>query len=130
MNYIQAQQHKKAVFNGLVDIAAQQQLLERSDFLQQEVIDAAFFAANDMFHLGPTRCEAFGRLILEYLHEIAVLVNSAAEDDLDISYAKGKIDQRMKQICGDNFDPWEVRYGKQMPNHGAEERESDGTNDI
>lgn len=103
MNLIQAKQYQRAVLDGLLEAEVQKKLEERCDVLQQQVIDAAFFAANDMFHLGPTRCEAFGRLILDYLHEIAVLVNSDAEDDLDISYAKGKVDQRMKQICGDTL---------------------------
>lgn len=112
MNLAQSRQYERQVFNGLVDAAAQEILIQRSGILQQQVIDAAFFAANDLFHLGPTRCRAFGELIVRYVHEIAVLVNSDAEDDPDISYAKGKLDQRMQRICGGNFDPWEVRYGR------------------
>ena len=77
---------------------------------RQEVVDSAFMAASDVFQMGPGRCEAFGQKIIEYRDEIAKLINSDYEDDQELVYAKAKIDQRLKQICGDKFEPWEVRY--------------------
>lgn len=122
MNLVQAKQWEKMQFDAIVETAAQEIVSKRVEHIQQYVIDAAFFAVNDMFHLGPNRCKAYGQLILSYANEIAQLIYDDGKDDPEIIYAKAKIDQRMKQICGENFDPWEVRYGKQMPNHGEEER--------
>lgn len=31
-------------------------------------------------------------------------------DTPDMEYTKAKLDQRLKQICGDKFQPWEERY--------------------
>lgn len=67
-------------------------------------------AANDLFKMGPGRCEEFGKRIILYRNEISDLINLDAKDDPDIIYAKAKIDERLRQICGDKFDPWEVRY--------------------
>lgn len=56
--------------------------------LQQMCVDAAFMAANDVFHMGPTRCEAFGTAMVAYLHEMAFMMNEDAETDPDIVYTK------------------------------------------
>lgn len=32
-------------------------------------------------------------------------------DTQDTEYSRGKLDQKLKQICGDYFVPWEERYG-------------------
>lgn len=34
----------------------------------------------------------------------------AGKDDPEFAYAKAKIDERLKQINGKHFQPWEVRY--------------------
>lgn len=75
---------------------------------RQMCIDAAFMAAADKFRMGPTRCEAFGQAMVDYLDEI---VNTMYADTDDAQYSKSKIDERLKQICGDKFQPWEERYG-------------------
>lgn len=75
---------------------------------RQMCIDAAFMAAADKFHMGTTRCEAFGQAMVDYLNEI---VNTMHDDTDDAQYAKAKIDERLHQICGDKFQPWEERYG-------------------
>lgn len=67
-------------------------------------------AANDLFGMGPGRCEAFGQRIIKYRDEIAKLINSDYEDDQELVYAREKIDRRLRQICGNKFEPWEVRY--------------------
>lgn len=75
---------------------------------RQMCIDAAFMAAADKFHMGQTRCEAFGQSMVNYINEIVTIMHG---DTDDAQYAKAKIDERLKQICGEKFDPWEVRYG-------------------
>lgn len=34
------------------------------------------------------------------------------QSDLEYVYTREKVDQRLRQICGDKFEPWEVRYGE------------------
>lgn len=112
MNLAKAKAYEKEVRKQAVSAEGYAIFQNLSGILQQEIIDAAFMAANDMFHMGPGRCEEFGRLIIKYRDEITKLVNSDYEDDKELSFAKGKIDQRLQKICGEKFDPWEVRYGK------------------
>lgn len=34
-------------------------------------------------------------------------------DDPEFVYTKARVDRRLKEICGENFEPWEVRYGQE-----------------
>lgn len=83
---------------------------KKMDILQQICIDASFMAASDVFQMGPGRCEKFGQALVDYIHEIAEILNDDAKQDMDLTYSKGKIDERLKKICGDKFDCWEDRY--------------------
>lgn len=74
MNLAQAKAREKLVFDELVKAEAWKLFLRWSDHLQQEVIDAAFMAANDLFGMGQGRCEAFGGRIILYRDEIAKLI--------------------------------------------------------
>lgn len=85
---------------------------KKMDMVMQLTYDSAFLAAADVFHMGPGRCEAFGTALKGYLTEIAAMMNDDQKGDMDYVYAREKVDQRLKQICGENFDPWEVRYGE------------------
>lgn len=85
----------------------------KMDTLQQMCIDAAFFAAADVFQMGPGRCEAFGQAMVDYLHEMAGMMINDGRNDAELAYAFGKVDQRMQKICGEKFEPWEVWYGKE-----------------
>ena len=111
MNLAQAKTAEKQARNDAIRAEAWALFMLYRDDLLQQCMDAAFMAAADVFHMGPGRCVEFGNTALRYLQEIADLVNSDFEDDKDLVYAREKIDRRMEQICGDNFDPWEVRYG-------------------
>lgn len=110
MNLAQTKKWEREEFDRIVQAEAWKIFLKWSQSLQQEVMDAAFMAANDVLKMGPGRCEEFGRRVILYRNEISNLINSDAKDDPDIVYAKAKIDERLKQICGDKFEPWEVRY--------------------
>ena len=75
--------------------------------------DAAMIAANDVLHLGPTRAAAFCAAYIEAVNDMARLIDTDLRDDQEYSYAKAKIDARLREIVGpDNFAPWEVRYGR------------------
>lgn len=78
----------------------------------QMVTDAALLAAHDVFQLGPGRAAKFVAAIKKYTNEIAALLVEDGKTDRDYIYTREKVDQRLKQICGEDFDPWEVRYGE------------------
>lgn len=90
------------------DIRLDREIVE----LGQLYIDAAFMAANDVFHMGPSRCEAFGSAMVKYINEMAAMRVEDKKSDPQYIYTREKVDARLKQICGDKFDPWEVRYGE------------------
>lgn len=76
----------------------------------QMVTDAALLAAHDLFQLGPGRAAKFVVAITKYTNEIAALLVEDAKTDPDYIYTREKVDDRLKQICGDDFTPWEDRY--------------------
>lgn len=112
MNLVQAKRAEKQARDDAIRAEAWTLFTVYRDSLLQQCMDASFMAAADVFHMGPGRCVEFGNTALKYLQEIAELVNGDFEDDKDLVYAQEKIDRRLKQICGENFEPWEVRYGK------------------
>lgn len=49
---------------------------------------------------------------MDYLHEMARLMVEDARDDPGMVYTKEAVDRRLRKICGEKFEPWEVRYQK------------------
>lgn len=84
-------------------VAARQQMTAL-----QMAKDAAFLAAAEVFHMGPGRVPAFSAAFDAALHDIAKMT---VEDTKDMEYTKTKLDQRLRQICGEHFVPWGERYG-------------------
>lgn len=111
MNLVAAKAHEKAIFDALVNAKAQELYNDRVQRLQQIFVDGAFIAANKVLHMGPSRCEQFGTEMIASINELAALVVNDAKDDENFEYAKAAIDRELKRICGDHFEPWEVRYG-------------------
>lgn len=74
----------------------------------QMCLDAASMAANDVFHMGPKTAPLFAAAYSKYIGKIA---RTAIEDTPDMEYTWAKIDERLQQIYGENFQPHEVRYG-------------------
>ena len=70
--------------------------------------DAALIAAAEVFHMGPGRTPAYSAAFDQAIHDIAAMT---VEDTKDMEYTKTKLDQRLRQICGEHFVPWEERYG-------------------
>lgn len=79
--------------------------------LMQMGQDAATIAASDTLKLGPGRAEAFCAAYRVTMNEIARMAFEDQQDDAEFIYAKSKVDERLKRICGDKFAPWEERYG-------------------
>lgn len=79
-------------------------------FCLQQSRDMMLIAAHDEFGFGQDRlrrlASAFDAVFLEY----AQMVVDDAKGDKAIVYSKEKVDQRLKEICGDDFVAWEERY--------------------
>ena len=82
---------------------ARQQMID-----MQMAKDAALIAAAEVFHMGPGRTPAYSVAFDQALHDIAAMT---VEDTKDMEYTKTKLDQRLRQICGEHFVPWGERYG-------------------
>lgn len=83
------------------------EVANRNNISRQMCLDAAMMAANDVFNMGPSRCEAFQAAFSKYISEIATM---GSQDTADLEYTKDTIDRRLRQICGDKFVPWDERY--------------------
>ena len=81
--------------------------LEAHRFTRQLMVDLSFIALNRCFGLGPKRLTEFANALRELFDEAADLWNS---DTADTEYTRAKIDERLKQIFGDDFHPWDQRY--------------------
>lgn len=110
MNLVEAKAHEKAVFDALVNEKANELYNNRVKRLQQMFVDGAFIAANKVLKMGPGRCEKFGEEMISSINELAKIVVDDAKDDPNFEYAKVTIDRELKRICGEKFEPWEVRY--------------------
>lgn len=76
----------------------------------QMCLDAAMIAANEVFNMGPTRCKDFCEAFSKAINEIANMTVKDSKADKDLWYTKDKVDERLKKICGDYFQPCEIRY--------------------
>ena len=86
------------------------QLAESRSVHTQMCLDAAMIAANEVFNMGPSRVEAFCAAFSATLSEIAAMTVSDGKTDRELWHTKDTIDRRLRQICGDHFQPWEERY--------------------
>jgi len=76
----------------------------------QMALDSAIIAAHTVFGIGPKRAKEFGIELIKTMNEIAELMVTDSKDDKQLVYSKTKIDELLQKICGENFQPWEVRY--------------------
>lgn len=75
--------------------------------------DAAMIAANEVLQMGPGRAKEFALAFTEAVNDIGVMMFEDQQDDKEFVYTKARVDRRLKEICGENFEPWEVRYGQE-----------------
>ena len=74
--------------------------------------DVADIEASEVFGLGEGRALRWTQVYSEILNDMMEMVVRDGKDDPEFIYAKTKIDERLKQINGKHFQPWEVRYGE------------------
>lgn len=90
-----------------VRAAARKQVTELHGIHTQMCLDAAIVAANEVLDLGPTRVKAF---VEEFSDALMAIAKMGVEDTQDMEFTKTKVDARLKEICGENFVPWDERY--------------------
>lgn len=98
--------------NALVDRMQQirrETFLTTQHFTRQLCLDQASIVPNREFGFGAERLQKFNAAMVELYGEFADIMNA---DTKDIEYSKATMDAALKQIYGDQFIPWEVRYGK------------------
>ena len=79
-------------------------------FTMQWCADAAILAANEVFQRKGKKLVEFHNAFIKYAHEIAEMTLDDAKGDRDLEYTKAKIDERMQELLGEDFQPWEERY--------------------
>lgn len=80
-------------------------------FTVQWCCDAAVLAANEVFHRRGEKLAEFAQKFSDYAGEIAALTLEDAKSDREMEYTKIKMDERLKLLLGDAFQPWDERYG-------------------
>lgn len=101
---------KRNAFLAAVDARANQIIQQTRNIHTQMCLDAAMIAANEVFNMGPTKCQEFAAAFSQTLHDIAQGTVDDGKDDKELWHTKDTLDRRMKQICGEHFVPWEERY--------------------
>ena len=75
--------------------------------------DAAMIAANEVLQMGPGRAPEFAAVMRDTVNDIGTMMFEDQQDDKEFVYTKARVDRRLKEICGENFQPWEERYGQE-----------------
>jgi hypothetical protein len=63
-----------------------------------------------VFQRKGEKLSEFQNAFVKYAHEIAEMTLEDAKSDKSIDYTKGKVDEKLKELLGDDFIPWEKRY--------------------
>ncbi len=104
---------KKNALSAVIQQQVQRIVADRTVQRVQMCKDAALIAANETLGMGEGRVAAFSQAFDEAMRQIC---QTCVDDTADLEYTKEVIDRRLRAICGDHFQPWDVRYA-----HGLEE---------
>ena len=99
--------------NGYLVRLQQQKAAEMSfqrKFTIRWCADAAILAANEVFHRRGKALVEFNNAFVRYAHEIAAMTMDDAKADKSLEYTKYKVDERLKELLGEDFVPWDERY--------------------
>lgn len=107
---------KKSGTAMLADLIAKRIVAEQTKARMAMSADAAVIAAHEAFGMGPGRAKLFAEKYNEALEWLADLfINDADKEgngDRDLFYAKGKRDELIRSIVGDDFVPFDLAYGR------------------
>lgn len=81
-------------------------------FTIQWCADAAILAANEVFKRKGEKLVEFSNAFVKYAHEIAEMTTADAKDDRTLEYTKAKLDDRLQELLGDDFVPYDERYSR------------------
>lgn len=73
--------------------------------------DAAVLAANEVFQRKGKKLVEFLEAYVRYSHEIAEMTLEDAKGDKSLEYTKTRVDERLKDLLGEDFTPWDERHG-------------------
>jgi hypothetical protein len=79
-------------------------------FALQQAQDMAVIALNQAFGFGPERTKKFVEAFNGVFEMYADMAIEDAKDDADIEYTRVKLDEVLKEACGESFIPWDERY--------------------
>jgi hypothetical protein len=100
---------KKSGYLDKIASAKREGFITGQLFTRQYCLDQAAIVLNREFGFGSERLEKFCDAMCKMYDECCDIINS---DTKDIEYTKSTMDAALKQIYGDKFQPWEVRYGR------------------
>ena len=83
-------------------------MIQTHRFTRQLMVDLSYVALNKALGLGADRLKRYANALQEVYAEYADLWNA---DTHDTEYSRAKLDEKLTQICGEYFVPWEKRYG-------------------
>lgn len=98
---------KQSAFLARQEARTQAILAEQRRMVIQQCCDMVMIAAHEAFGFGPERLH---RLLLAYQDTWDEYATMTLEDAVDMEYTKHRVDEALKSICGDWFQPWEERY--------------------
>ena len=101
---------KNNAFLSMVKYEVQKQVAATRPILIQMCLDSAMIAANNVFQMGPGRCRAFCDAFNAAMNELSLMTVEDGKTDRELWHTKAKLDERLKEICGEHFQPWEERY--------------------
>lgn len=99
---------KNSGFMKAMELVRRQDRRDMQFFTRQLVQDCCCIALNRAFGFGPERLLKFCKALHEASDEVYDMWN---DDNRDREYTIAKLDESMKEICGEYFEPWETRYG-------------------
>lgn len=99
---------KKSGFLARMEAQKEREKLETLRFTRQLITDMSVIALNNVFGFGAERLKKYADEMLRVYEEYADIWNS---DTADTEFSREKLDKKLRQICGEYFQPWEVRYG-------------------
>ena len=93
-----------------IEARHQVELMRARLFAIQQSKDMMLISVGDEFGFGPDRAKRLSEAFDETFTKYAELTISDAKADKEIWYTKAKVDERLRQICGEHFVCWEDRY--------------------
>lgn len=97
----------KSGFIRAIEKARKEGFMTGQHFTRQLCMDNATIVLNREFGFGAERIRRFNDAMVKAYGDYADIWNG---DTADVEYAKNTMDRALRQIWGDQFQPWDERY--------------------